>query len=216
MGLNSLQYFARDFLGIYYDLPNPDAGLRMVGLINLAVIMLSAVGTGMLSDRVGRRQLIVMGAMVSALTTVLMALTRDFTAFLVLTIVRAVATGPIMAVIPALASGLVPQEEAGQYMAYSNMTTAMPSALAPLLFGAILNLGGATTPASFVTLLLSRGRLLPVRRHRLRTASDPEGPGGCHPMNDQRDPGRLNLIGPWPKRWNDGFLSDSAHRRAAG
>ena len=127
MGLNSLQYFARDFLGIYYDLPNPDAGLRLVGLVNLVVIMLAAVGTGMLSDRVGRRQLIVAGAIVSAITTLLMALTRDFTAFLVLTIVRAVATGPIMAVIPALASGLAPQEEAGQYMAYSNMTTAFAS-----------------------------------------------------------------------------------------
>jgi len=154
MGLNSLQYFARDFLGIYYDLPNPDAGLRLVGLVNLVVIMLAAVGTGMLSDRVGRRQLIVAGAIVSAITTLLMALTRDFTAFLVLTIVRAVATGPIMAVIPALASGLAPQEEAGQYMAYSNMATALPSAVAPLVFGAILNMGGAATPASFVTLLL--------------------------------------------------------------
>ena len=154
MGLNSLQYFVRDFLGIYYSLPNPDAGLRLVGLINLVVILLAAVGTGMLSDRVGRRQLIVAGALVSGLATLLMALTRDFTAFLVLTIIRAVATGPIMAVIPALASGLAPREEAGPHMAYSSMTAAMPSALAPLLLGAILNLGGATTPASFVTLLL--------------------------------------------------------------
>lgn len=154
MGLNSLQYFARDFLGIYYGLSNPDAGLRLVGLINLVVIMLAAVGTGLLSDKIGRRKLIVAGAVVSAIMTFMMALTRDFTIFLILTIIRAVATGPIMAVIPALASGLAPQEEAGQYMAYNNMTTALPSAFAPLLFGAILNLGGAPTPASFVTLLL--------------------------------------------------------------
>ncbi|MCJ7435273.1 MAG: MFS transporter [Anaerolineales bacterium] len=154
MGLNSLQYLARDFLGIYFGLANPDAGLRLVGLINLVVIMLAAVGTGLLSDKIGRRKLIVAGAIISALTTFGMVLTRDFTVFLILTVVRAVATGPIMAVIPALASGLAPQEEAGQYMAYNNMTTALPSAFAPLLFGAILNLGGASTPASFVTLLI--------------------------------------------------------------
>jgi MFS family permease len=154
MGLNSLQYFARDFLGIYYGLPNPDAGLRLVGLINLVIIMLASVGTGLLSDKIGRRQLIVAGALISAIMTFLMALTRDFTSFIILTVIRAIATGPIMAVIPALASGLAPQEEAGQYMAYNNMTTALPSAFAPLLFGVILNLGGASTPTSFVTLLL--------------------------------------------------------------
>jgi MFS family permease len=153
MGLNSLQYFARDFLGIYYGLSNPDEGLRLVGLINLVVIMLAALGTGMLSDKIGRPKLIVAGAVVSAATTFLMAVSRNFNIFLILTVVRAIATGPIMAVIPALASGLAPEEEAGQYMAYNNMTTALPSAFAPLLFGAILNMGGASTPASFVTLL---------------------------------------------------------------
>jgi hypothetical protein len=39
-------------------------------------------------------------------------------------------------------------------MAYNNLTTALPSAVAPLLFGALLNLGGASTPGSFVALLL--------------------------------------------------------------
>lgn len=154
MGLNSLQYFARDFLGIYFNQADPDAALRLVGLINLVLIMLAAVGTGLLSDRIGRRKLIVAGALISAAMTALMALTRNFPVFLILTIIRAIATGPIMAVIPALASGLAPQEEAGQYMAYNNLTTALPSAVAPLLFGVLLNLRGASTPTSFVILLL--------------------------------------------------------------
>ena len=154
MGLNSLQYFARDFLGIYFGLSNPDAGLRLVGLLNLVVIMAAAVGTGFLSDRIGRGKLIVAGAYISAATTILMAFSRNYNIFLALSVVRAAATGPIMAVIPALASGLAPQEEAGQYMAYNNLTTALPSAIAPLFFGAILNMGGASTPSSFVILLL--------------------------------------------------------------
>jgi MFS family permease len=154
MGLNSLQYFARDFLGIYFNQTNPDAALRLVGMINLVLIMLAAVGTGLLSDKIGRRKLIIAGALLSAVMTFIMAFTRNFTFFIILTSLRAIATGPIMAVIPALASGLAPQEEAGQYMAYNNLTTALPSALAPLLFGAILNFRGASTPASFIILLL--------------------------------------------------------------
>ncbi|MGB9723697.1 MAG: MFS transporter [Chloroflexia bacterium] len=154
MGLSSLQYFARDFLGIYCGLSNPDAGLRLLGLVNLVLIMLSAVGTGVLSDRIGRRELILAGTWTSAVTTALMALTRDFTVFLVLAVVRAVATGPLVAVIPALAGGLAPEEEAGQYMAYHNLATTLPGAFAPLLFGAILNLEGAPTPTSYAILLL--------------------------------------------------------------
>jgi MFS family permease len=154
MGLSSLQYFARDFLGIYFNQANPDAALRLVGMINLVLIMLSAVGTGLLSDRIGRRMLIITGSLLSAAMTLVMAFTRNFTFFIILTCLRAIATGPIMAVIPALASGLAPQEEAGQYMAYNNLTTALPSAVAPLLFGAILNFRGSSTPASFIILLL--------------------------------------------------------------
>lgn len=153
MGFSSLQYFARDFMSVYLGLSNPDAGLRLMGLICLVITMLAAVGTGLLSDRVGRRKLILWGALVSAGTTVLMGLTRDFAAFLILAGIRSIATGPIVAVMPALASGLAPQDEAGQYMAYNNLSTGVSSAVASLLFGAILNLRGAATASSFVLLL---------------------------------------------------------------
>ncbi len=154
MGLNSLQYFARDFLRIYLGLANPDAGLRIFGLVSLVLTMLAAVGTGLLSDRFGRRRLILLGALGSALTTVLMAMTRDFILFLVLVGVRSIATGPVVAVIPAMASDLSPKDEAGQYMAYSNLSTGVSGAVSSLLFGAILNMRGAATAESFILLLL--------------------------------------------------------------
>jgi MFS family permease len=154
MGLNSLQYFARDFLRIYLGLANPDAGLRIFGLVSLVLTMLAAVGTGLLSDRFGRRRLILLGALGSALTTVLMALTRDFILFLVLTGIRSIATGPVVAVIPAMASDLSPKDEAGQYMAYGNLSTGVSGAVSSLLFGAILNMRGAATAESFTLLLL--------------------------------------------------------------
>jgi MFS family permease len=154
MGLNSLQYFARDFLRIYLGLANPDAGLRIFGLVSLALTMLAAVATGLLSDRFGRRRLILLGALGSAVTTVLMALTRDFILFLVMVGIRSIATGPVVAVIPALASDLSPKDEAGQYMAYSNLSTGVSGAVSSLLFGAILNMRGAATAESFILLLV--------------------------------------------------------------
>jgi len=154
MGVNSMQYFARDFMRVYLALPNPDAGLRTMGIIQLTITMVSAVACGLLSDRIGRRRIILLGVFGSAAGTLAMALSRSYAAFLVLSALRSAATGPIFAVIPALASGLAPSDEAGQYMAYANVATGLSGAVSSLLFGAILNLQGEATPASFVTLLV--------------------------------------------------------------
>jgi MFS family permease len=154
MGINSMQYFARDFMRVFLALPNPDAGLRVMGLIQLVITMLSAVVCGVLSDRIGRRKLILLGAFGSAAGTLAMALSRNYTVFLAVAALRSAATGPIVAVIPALTSGLAPSDEAGHYMAYANVATGLSGAVSSLLFGAILNLRGEATPASFVTLLV--------------------------------------------------------------
>ncbi len=154
MGQNSLAYFARDFMQVYLHQDNPDAGLRIMGMISLVITMLAAVGTGALSDKIGRRRLILWGAYVSTTCTIVMAISQSFTLFLVMTAIRSVATGPIVAVIPALAGGLSPEGEAGQYMAYNNLSTGVSGAVASLLFGALLNIGGATTVASYTLLLI--------------------------------------------------------------
>jgi MFS family permease len=154
MGQNSLQYFARDFIRIYLNQENPDAGLRIMGMISLVITMAAAVGTGALSDKIGRRKLILWGAYVSALTSVLMVFSQNFVFFLVLTGIRSIATGPIVAVIPALAGGLSPKGEAGQYMAYNNLSTGVSGAVASLLFGALLNIAGAATVNSYINLLI--------------------------------------------------------------
>jgi MFS family permease len=154
MGQNSLQYFARDFIRIYLNQSNPDAGLRIMGMISLVITMAAAVGAGALSDRIGRRKLILWGAYISAVCTVLMAVSQNFTFFLVLTGIRSIATGPIVAVIPALAGGLSPEGEAGQYMAYNNLSTGVSGAVASLIFGALLNAAGAATVSSYINLLV--------------------------------------------------------------
>ena len=138
MGVNSLQFFARYFFETYFPTISPDAAFRLMGGISLVVTMLSAVAAGVLSDRIGRRPLILWAMFLCAVTTLLMGLTGNFVLFLVLAGIRSAATGPIFASAPALASDLSPKDEAGQYMAYNNLTTGLSGALAGLIFGVIL------------------------------------------------------------------------------
>jgi MFS family permease len=138
MGLNSLQFFARYFFEIYFPTISPDAAFRMMGGISLLVTMLSAVGSGVISDKIGRRSLLLGSMFVSAVTTLFMGLTSSYILFLVMAAIRSAATGPLLVLAPALASDLAPKDEAGKYMAYNNLSTGLSGALASLIFGVIL------------------------------------------------------------------------------
>jgi MFS family permease len=151
MGLNSMQFFARYFFEVYFPSISPDAAFRIMGGISLAVTMLAAVGSGVLSDKIGRRSLILGAMFVCAVATLLMGLSTNFITFLIMAAIRSAATGPIFAIAPALASDLAPKDEAGQYMAYNNLSTGLSGALAALIFGVILT---AMTKGTFMVLFI--------------------------------------------------------------
>ncbi len=153
MGINSLQFFARFFFETYFPAISPDYGFRVMGGINLLFTMLSAFAAGVLSDRIGRHKLILVGMFVSAAATLLMGIVGNFTFFMIIAAVRSIATGPIVAVMPALASDLSPADEAGQYMAYNNISTGFSGALASLVFGAVLT--QATKTGFLILFILS-------------------------------------------------------------
>lgn len=138
MGINSLQFFARYFFEVYFPAISPDAAFRTMGGISLVVTMLSAVGSGLLSDKIGRRSMILWAMFACAVSTLLMGLTNNFMLFLILAALRSIATGPILATAPALASDLAPKDEAGRYMAYNNLSTGLSGALSSLIFGVLL------------------------------------------------------------------------------
>jgi MFS family permease len=151
MGINSLQFFARYFFEIYFPAISPDAAYRTMGGISLLVTMLSAVWSGFLSDKIGRRALILWAMFVCAVTTLLMGLTSNFTLFLIFVTLRSIATGPILATAPALASDLSPRDEAGRYMAYNNLSTGLSAALSSLIFGVLL---ASMTKTTFMVLFI--------------------------------------------------------------
>jgi len=138
MGVNSMQFFARYFFEVYFPTIPPDAAFRTMGGISLVVTMLAALASGILSDKVGRRPLLLGAMFLSAVTTLLMGLTSNFTVFLIMAAIRSAATGPLLAIAPALASDLAPKDEAGQYMAYNNLSTGLSGAISSLIFGMLL------------------------------------------------------------------------------
>ncbi len=138
MGINSLQFFARYFFEVYFPTISPDAGFRTMGAVSLVLTMLAAVGSGLLSDKIGRRPLLLWGMFTCAVFTLLMGLTSNFSLFLIFVALRSIATGPIMAIAPALASDLSPRNEAGRYMAYNNLSTGLSGAISALVFGVLL------------------------------------------------------------------------------
>jgi MFS family permease len=151
MGINSLQFFARYFFEVYFPAISPDAAYRSMGGISLTLTMLAAIGSGYLSDKIGRRALILWAMFACALTTLLIGLTSNYMLFLIFVGLRAIATGPILATAPALASDLSPKDEAGRYMAYNNLTTGLSGALSALIFGVLL---ASMTKTTFMYLFI--------------------------------------------------------------
>lgn len=153
VGLTAFQSFGTYYIEIILHTTNQEMLARTVatvGIISLVVSMMFAVGAGILSDRLGRRNIIIISALMSSLIGLFFPLARTFLVFLAFAAFYAASTGVILSVDTALTSDLVPLDEAGKYMAYANLAVGLAGAVSPPLFGLILNLRGAPDLISFV------------------------------------------------------------------
>jgi MFS family permease len=155
MGINGLQYFAYYFFQVYFPDLSPDWAFRIFGGVSLLLTICSAVGLGMLSDKIGRRSMILWSMVICAVTTLMMGFAARFEVFLVLAAVRAIAMGPILSTAPALAGDLSPKDEAGHYMAYNNLSTGLSGGISALIFGLLLvNLTRTTFTYVFIIMAI--------------------------------------------------------------
>lgn len=153
IGLTAFQAFGTYYMEVVLHITNQNTLARtvaIVGVVSLAVSMLFAVGAGLLSDRLGRRNIIIASALVSSVIGLFFPLAQTFVVFLLFAAFYAASTGVILSVDTALTSDLVPPDEAGKYMAYANLATGLAGAIAPPLFGLLLNFQGPPTLGSFV------------------------------------------------------------------
>jgi MFS family permease len=150
MGVASFSFF-----GIYYfqtvlKLSDPIIGMRTAGLVGITVNLIAAVIAGIVSDKIGRKYLIIGAGVISGALSLFFPFLHNFAIFIAISAVYGAANGVVYSVNQALASGLVPADEAGKFMAYNNLSVGLANTVAPLLFGAVLNFQGAPTITSFM------------------------------------------------------------------
>jgi MFS family permease len=150
MGLSNFQGFSLIYLEKTFGY-NSDQALQAQAIfsgIGILIAMIMAVGGGILSDRIGRRNLII-GAVVAAFILsllfplapqigMLFPVLSGFGAFVVIASLYSGSIGMVQSVDTALTSDLVPIEEAGKYMGYANLAVGVANAVAPAIFGSLL------------------------------------------------------------------------------
>jgi Na+/melibiose symporter-like transporter len=163
------QYYVRDWLGM--ENPAQVTG-NLLATIGLALTLL-VFPAGLLSDRVGRKRMNVFAGALAALGIFLLVLARDMSAVYVCGAIVGMATGIFVSVNWALATDLIPADEAGKYLGLSNLATAGAGAgsrlAGPLIDGVNALRPGAYWgyPALFVLASASVlvGTLLMLRVH---------------------------------------------------
>lgn len=87
-------------------------------------LIATALGGGYLADRMGRRRLVGLSALVAAVGTFVLLLARDVPMVIVAGSIIGMGAGTFMATNWALGTDLAPPEEAGRYLGISNLAGA--------------------------------------------------------------------------------------------
>ncbi len=122
------QYYIRDRLGVSNAAEVTGNLMATIGL-TLTLLVFPA---GWLSDRFGRLRLNLVSGALASLGILLLILVKDVTALYLFGAIIGMATGIFLSVNWALATDLIPLEEAGKYLGLSNLATAGASAASRL------------------------------------------------------------------------------------
>ena len=139
------QYYIWDWLGI------PDAAAvtgNLMATIGLTLTLL-VFPAGWISDRIGRMRLNIAGGGLAAFGLALLVFAQSVTALYICGAIIGIATGTFLSVNWALATDLIPQDEAGKYLGLSNLATAGAGA-ASRLAGPIIDGLNAVITGSYI------------------------------------------------------------------
>ena len=148
IGVNNMSVFVIYFLQARLELPG-DAAAGPTALLMAVVgilILIFAVPSGWLADRVGRKWLIAASGMVAAIGVVVVMVAPDLPVIFVGGAIVGAATGTFFASSWALGTDLAPKETAGQYLGLSNLAGAGAGAVGAYIGGPIADLVTARVP----------------------------------------------------------------------
>jgi Na+/melibiose symporter-like transporter len=137
MALGTLQSFALYFLKDVTHIPNP-AGAAANLLIAVGIALLVAVyPAGWLSDRFGRKPIILFSGFVGAIGILVLFFIRSYSGAIICGSLMGISAGSFLSANWALATDLVPSGEEARYLGLTNLATAGAGALSRLIGPAI-------------------------------------------------------------------------------
>jgi MFS family permease len=104
-----------------------------------AALVLVSIPSGWLSDRIGRKPLVVIAGILAAIGTGVLLSVRTEGLLTVAGLIIGAAVGTFLAANWALVTDIVPREEAARYLGVANIATAGGSAIARFLGGALID-----------------------------------------------------------------------------
>jgi MFS family permease len=104
-----------------------------------AALILVSLPSGWLSDRIGRKPLVVIAGILAAIGTGVLLTVRTEGLLTVAGLIIGAAVGTFLAANWALVTDIVPREEAARYLGVANIATAGGSAIARFLGGALID-----------------------------------------------------------------------------
>ena len=133
MALGTLQSFALYFIRDVIQVANP-AGVTADLLITVGVfLLLSVYAAGQLSDRFGRKPVILLSGFIGIVGILVLYLARNYVGILVCGGFLGISGGAFLSSNWALATDLVPPGEEARYLGLTNLATAGAGALARLI-----------------------------------------------------------------------------------
>ena len=140
MAFSALQKFALYFFMDVVGITSP-AAVTADLLIVVGVCMLVVVyPAGRLSDKVGRKRIVVSSGLVSALGIMLLFFSHSHLYIMLCGAILGLSFGAFMSTNWALATDLVPKGEEGRYLGLTNLATAGGSALTLFIIGPMIDL----------------------------------------------------------------------------
>ncbi|MFN2145867.1 MAG: MFS transporter [Anaerolineales bacterium] len=139
------QYFIRDRMGI----PNAaEVTGNLMAAIGVALTLL-VFPAGWLSDRLGRRNLNILGGGLAALGIFLIIFAQNIAMLYIVGALIGMATGIFLSVNWAMAIDLIPSDESGKFMGLTNLATAGAGASARLA-GPLIDLVNNASPGAYL------------------------------------------------------------------
>ena len=135
LGMDSVRDFALFFLRDVLGVPNPaEAASRLMAVVILAGIV-TVLPAGYLSDRIGRKRLVIASAACGVIGGFLFLTSESYTELLVFGVLVGIGMGAFRSVDWAFATDLIPKSQAGRFLGISNIATAGAAAGSYILGG---------------------------------------------------------------------------------